>query len=139
MDKKESKFSGSLLGYAWVNIVYLASIILTANILMPFGLCYRERWMADHTIINGKQMKFNGSGTILFVKKRIIAIISPILLATAATLFFTRDKISSTGALAEYLFLATSILFLLGYIIFTIWYLRGLKKWVIKNTTFVTP
>jgi len=133
---KESKFSGSFFGYAWVNFVYYASIILTANVAMPFGLCYRERWLAKHTVINGKQLDFYGSATKLFLKKRFFAIIGPILLAMAAGLFFTRDRNQGMGAIADGTRIALLITVLLGYLLYTAWLSRRMKKWIIKYTRF---
>ena len=129
----ESKFSGSLLGYFWVNLVFIASIVLTANLLMPFGLCYRERWMAKNTIINGKQLEFNGSGMKLFLKMQFFAFASPFIFAMAAGLFFTRDRVNNTP---EWILLMASILFLIAYVLFTVWLLRNMKRWIVKNTTF---
>jgi len=133
---KESKFSGKLMPFAWVNLVYLASIILTANILMPFGLCYRERWMAKNTVINGKQLVFEGKAFPLFLKQRIFAIIGPILISAAIIILFAGDDIGSYNILPEWLAISSSTLLLVGYVLYTVWLMRKMKKWVIKHTKF---
>jgi len=132
----ESKFTGKLLPFAWVTLVYWASVLLTANIAMPFGLAYRQRYIAKHTYINGKQLEFFGSGTKLFVKKLAVAIISPILLSTATTLFLTRGNVGDANSFHEHLMLGLSILALVAYALFTVWIILRLKRWVIKHTRF---
>lgn len=133
----ESKFSGKLIGFTWVNLVYWASVLLTANLLMPFGLAYRERYMARHTVINGKQLEFFGSGTKLFIKKLVIALISPILLGAATTFFLlAQDNIGGDGGINDYLLLIFSIIAITAYVLFTVYLILRLKRWVIKHTRF---
>ena len=36
--------------------------------MTPWLACWSQRWHADHTYINGKQLSFNGTGGELFVK-----------------------------------------------------------------------
>ena len=132
----ESKFSGSFFGYAWVNFVYYASVILTANIAMPFGLCYRERWVAKHTVIHGKQLEFYGSAIKLFLKKRLFAVVSPILLALAMGLFFTGDRAQELGGVAYGFRIALLVMVLLGYFLYTVWLSRRMRKWIVKHTRF---
>ena len=134
MDK--SSFSGSVLGYFWVNAVYFASVVFTANILMPFGLCYRERWMAKHTIINGKQLQFNGRGTELFLRKQFLAIISPIILAIGLSFFFAGGRSELIPGVA---ISSVSVVIIATYLIFTLWLARRMRKWIVKHTTFIEP
>ena len=132
----ESKFSGKLIGFAWVNLVFWASVLLTANVAMPLGLAYRERYMARHTTVNGKQLEFFGSGTKLFIKKLAISLISPIILGAAATLFFTRENVGTGGGFQENLMFALSIAALIAYGLFTVYLILRLKRWVVKHTRF---
>ena len=136
----ESKFTGGLIGWIWVNTLFYASIIFTAGILMPFALCYRERWLARHTILSGKQLEFYGSSIVLFLRKILILIFGPILIGLAVGLFFALfgsylgndyDGPSIFGmALVP---LVTAILFAL----FTAWIARRMRKWIIKHTRLI--
>lgn len=40
---------------------------LTLGIAHPWLVCWKEKWYADHTYIDGKQLRFEGSGSQLFV------------------------------------------------------------------------
>ena len=136
MSNKESTFSGSFFGFAWVNIVYFASTFLTANILMPFGLCYREKWLAKHTVIEGKQLEFYGNAVVLFIKKRLFAIVAPVLLGIAAALLLTGDSIQEFGYVAEGFRVAIIVLAFTVYFLYTVWLARRMRKWIIKHTRF---
>lgn len=63
---KESKFTGGLLGYIGVSIVAFLIITLTLGILLPFAIVYKETWIAEHTYIEGKKLRFIGTGVGLF-------------------------------------------------------------------------
>ncbi|MCL2846680.1 MAG: YjgN family protein [Firmicutes bacterium] len=135
----ESKFSGGLLGYVWVNGLYFASIIFTAGLMLPFAMCYRERWVAKHTTINGKQLEFFGRGRVLFLRKVVFLIFGPILIAAAVGLFFRwfGDSMGGDGDLPivgmALLPLITAILFAL----FTAWLSLRMKKWIVRHTRIV--
>lgn len=64
----ESKFTGGLLGLIGVNIVMFLLSALTLGIAVPWGICYKEQWMAGHTTIDGKKLRFDGTGGDLFVQ-----------------------------------------------------------------------
>ena len=61
-----SKFDGGLLGL--IGIIILASFLslITLGIGIPWGVCIRERWIASHTVIDGKRLTFDGKGGQLF-------------------------------------------------------------------------
>ena len=62
----ESKFTGGLLGLIGVNIVVFFVICITFGIAYPWMCCYKERWVAKHTYIDGAQLTFDGTGGQLF-------------------------------------------------------------------------
>lgn len=62
----ESKFTGGLLGLIGVGIVMFVLTVFTLGIAYPFAVAYKERWYAKHTIIEGKQLVFVGTGIGLF-------------------------------------------------------------------------
>ncbi|MCL2555893.1 MAG: hypothetical protein FWE03_02585 [Firmicutes bacterium] len=134
---KKSVFTGKMLPFLWVHVVYFASILLTANLLMPLGLAYKERYLAKHTIIDGKELKFVGSGTKLLIKKLLISLISPIILGFALGLFFAGQALGESYGLHEYILTALSIFMIVIYIANIMWTYLRLKKWIIKNTQFI--
>ena len=62
----ESKFNGGILGLIGINIVTVLLTFVTLGIGLPWAMCMRERWNAKHTIIDGKQVVFDGTGAQLF-------------------------------------------------------------------------
>jgi len=63
---KESKFDGGLLGLIGINILQFLLILITLSIGTPWAICMKERWIAKHTYIDGKQLVFDGTGGQLF-------------------------------------------------------------------------
>lgn len=62
----ESKFTGGVLGNLGTNIVMGLICGITLGIGLPWAICYKQKWLAAHTIIDGKQMMFDGNGAQLF-------------------------------------------------------------------------
>ncbi len=63
---KESRFTGGLLGLIGINILQAVLIGITLGFGAPWAICLKERWMAEHTIIDGQQLTFDGTGGQLF-------------------------------------------------------------------------
>ena len=64
--ERESRFTGGLLGLLGINILQGLLIGITLGIGAPWAICMKERWIAKHTIIDGKQLVFDGTGGQLF-------------------------------------------------------------------------
>ena len=62
----ESKFTGGLLGSIGISILQFLIILLTLGFGTPWAICLREKWIAKHTIIDGRKVTFNGTGAQLF-------------------------------------------------------------------------
>ena len=62
----ESKFNGGLLGYIGISILMSLIIGFTLGIATPWAVCLYQRWVAKHTMIDGRQVKFDGTGAQLF-------------------------------------------------------------------------
>ena len=62
----ESKFNGGLLGLIGISILQAIVSVFTLGIGVPWAVCIKERWVAKHTVIDGKQLKFDGNGGQLF-------------------------------------------------------------------------
>lgn len=62
----ESKFTGGLLGLIGISILQGLIITFTLGIATPWAVCLKESWIAKHTIIDGRQLVFDGTGGQLF-------------------------------------------------------------------------
>ena len=62
----ESKFNGRLIQLIGVSILQALLSIITLGLGVPAAICMKERWLAKHTIIDGKQLVFDGKGIQLF-------------------------------------------------------------------------
>ena len=63
---KESQFTGGLLGLIGINLLQVIMITITLGLGTPWAICVKERWIAKHTIIDGRQLMFDGTGSQLF-------------------------------------------------------------------------
>lgn len=63
--KGDSYFNGGLLGLIGVNLFCKIITIISLGILYPFGICYKQKWFAKHTVINRKKIVFNGTAMSL--------------------------------------------------------------------------
>lgn len=64
----QSKFTGSLLGLIGINILTGILISVTFGIATPWAICMKQDWITRHTIIDGKQLYFDGTGGELIGK-----------------------------------------------------------------------
>ncbi len=64
----DSKFDGGLLGLIGIIILQFLLIVVTLTIGTPWAVCMKERWFARHTVVDGKQLYFDGTGGQLFGK-----------------------------------------------------------------------
>ncbi len=64
--RPESKFTGGLLGLIGINLLVGFLTLITLSIALPWAICIKERWIAKHTYIDGKQLVFDGTGGQLF-------------------------------------------------------------------------
>lgn len=74
-----SRFEGNLLGLIGVNILAAIISFMTLGIATPWAMCIKYRWEIDNTVVDGKRLKFVGSGMDLFfqyIKWWILTIIT---------------------------------------------------------------
>lgn len=62
----ESKFTGGLLELIGISILQVIIIFFTLGLATPWAVCLKESWIAEHTVINGRRLKFDGKGGQLF-------------------------------------------------------------------------
>ncbi len=75
----ESKFTGGLLGMIGINILQTIICVFTLGIGVPWAVCLKERWYVKHTVIDGRQLTFDGTGAQLFgnyIKWLLLSIIT---------------------------------------------------------------
>ena len=66
MDNNRSQFTGGLLGLIGINLLQGLLIMITLGLGAPWAICLKERWIAKHTYIDGRQLTFDGTGAQLF-------------------------------------------------------------------------
>lgn len=64
---QESKFTGGLLGLIGINLLQMLITTISFGLAAPWAVCIKEKWIASHTIIDGKQLVFDGTGGQLFL------------------------------------------------------------------------
>ena len=64
----KSSFTGGAFANFFMALAARLATILSLGIAYPFMVCWRERWVASHTYINGKRLKFDGNGGELIGK-----------------------------------------------------------------------
>ena len=63
MEKNQnSMFTGGLAGLIGVNLLSAIISVCTLGLCVPWGVCIKERWIARHTYIDGRQLVFDGTG-----------------------------------------------------------------------------
>ena len=76
---QESRFTGGLLGLIGTYILVVILYICTLGIGLPWCVCIWQKWLADHTVIDGKQVVFDGTGGQLlgnYIKWYLLCIIT---------------------------------------------------------------
>ncbi len=65
---QRSYFDGGYFGYIGYQILYCLISVFSLGIAVPWAMCMMERWRVNHTVINGRRLKFTGTGGKLFGK-----------------------------------------------------------------------
>jgi uncharacterized membrane protein YjgN (DUF898 family) len=65
-NSSESYFDGDLLSFIGWSILGTIITIATAGICFPWAVCMIYGWKINHTVINGRRLKFNGAAIGLF-------------------------------------------------------------------------
>lgn len=66
METNDSYFDGGLLQLIGWNILGGIITAITFGICYPWALCMIYEWETNHTVVNGKRLKFTGTATGLF-------------------------------------------------------------------------
>ncbi len=62
----ESQFNGGLFGLIGISLLQWLLTLITFGLAYPWAVCIKENWMANHTILDGRQVWFDGTGSQLF-------------------------------------------------------------------------
>ncbi|MDO4799439.1 MAG: DUF898 family protein [Bacillota bacterium] len=64
----DSYFDGGLLELIGIAVLGWFVTVFTFGICFPWALCMLYRWKINHTVIEGRRLRFIGSATGLFVE-----------------------------------------------------------------------
>lgn len=65
---KNFVFDGGAATYVGTALLGFFITVCTLGIMYPYALVLRQRWHAKHTYINGRQLRFRGLATDLFLQ-----------------------------------------------------------------------
>ena len=60
-------FDGGAATYWGTALLAAVITVFTLGLAYPYALVLRQRWRAKHTIVDGRRLRFVGSGTSLFL------------------------------------------------------------------------
>lgn len=63
--KEDSYFTGGVLGLIGINLFCKILTTISFGLLFPFVICYKQKWLAKHTVINRKKIVFTGKALSL--------------------------------------------------------------------------
>lgn len=66
--RQKSEFTGSTAEYIGYSILMALGTICSCGIAFPWLQCWYLRWLYRNSVIDGKQLQFDGNGTELFGK-----------------------------------------------------------------------
>ena len=67
---KQFQFDGGAGSYILTAVIGWSITIFTFGLGYPWALCMYHKWRTEHTIINGKRLKFIGGGNKVKVSMR---------------------------------------------------------------------
>ncbi len=94
-----SEFDGGLLNLIGVNILAVIIIVCTFGICTPWAICIKYGWKINHTIVEGKRLKFTGSAIGLFgswIKWFLLCIITLGIYSFWLAIALEKWKVSNT-------------------------------------------
>ena len=60
------RFDGGAGSYLLVGIGATLLTLCTLGLALPWAICMQYRWRTEHTVINGRRLRFTGTGGGLF-------------------------------------------------------------------------
>lgn len=65
--ENNSYFDGGVLGLIGINLLAFLLTLFSLGLAFPWALCLYYSWHFKHTVIDGKRLKFIGTGSSLFL------------------------------------------------------------------------
>ncbi len=65
--ENRSYFDGGLLSYLWWWMLATVLTTITFGLAYPWAMCMLYRWKIEHTVVQGRRLKFIGTGGSLFL------------------------------------------------------------------------
>ena len=84
----ESKFTGGAFGRFGVNFLVIFVSLITLSLALPAMICFKQRYLASRTFINGRKMYFDGKAMQL-IGKYIVWLLLSIVTCGIYLLFLT--------------------------------------------------
>ena len=82
------KFERDVASYFGVGVLSFLLVLFTLGFGIPWAVCMKQKWIADHTTIDGRQLKFVGSGGELFGKFIVWYLLSLVTLGIYGLLYW---------------------------------------------------
>ena len=95
----DSYFNGTLLEYFGIILISFLASFFTFGLAAPWAFCYRERWVAQHTYIEGRQLHFVGTALDLWlclVKWTVFSILTLDLYGFVLPIRFQQWRVKNT-------------------------------------------
>ncbi len=69
-------FRGTGFGYLWLMIWTTVVTFITFGLFFPWAYSAQQRWIADNTYLNGRQLAFHGTGIGFFAHWLLIMLLT---------------------------------------------------------------
>lgn len=66
LQKNDVVFDGGAGDFLVTGILAFLVTVFSLGICYPWALCMKEKWVIEHTVVDGKRLKFTGSAFGLF-------------------------------------------------------------------------
>ena len=86
------EFKGTGLGALWLFLWTVVLIVFSVGIFFPWAYSAQQRWIAERTFIDGKQLCFKGTGIGFFGTWLLIVVLTLITLGIYAPWGYCRLK-----------------------------------------------
>ena len=70
--KRDFEFDGSGFGYLWLCIWTTVLTVITCGLFFPWAYSAQQRWICSNTYVNGRQLRFEGTGFGFFFQWLLI-------------------------------------------------------------------
>ena len=129
--RKKSKFTGSTFGLIGIYFVAVLLTSCTMGIGAPWAMCMVMRWSTKHTVIDGKQLEFDGQGGKFFGASLLWSLPAVVI---AGVIFYATYYVQDLS-MVSLLTIVSMVLFFF----YIFWLAIREMKWFTKHTHFLVP